>query len=169
MVLDHAEVRTVLPQRYSMLLIDRVLAIESGAFIRAIKAVTVGEPCYHGLPEGLAAQRYAYPVGLLLESFGQAAAILWLTSAGPEARGELLLFGAARDCLIEGRAYPGDVLRHEARLEQVTDGAAFVSGETWAGRRRIARIGSLMAVTRPGSALQPSPTIGPVANSEGDH
>ena len=59
------------------------------------------------------------------------------------------MFVGARNYLFEGVARPGDVLRHEVRLESVVADTAFASGETWVGDRRIATIGSLIATRRP--------------------
>lgn len=138
-----------------MLLVDRVTAVEVGAWITAIKAVTASEPCYREMAEGLPLKRYAYPISLQLESLGQAAALLWLGSGVGQrvGDGEVLLFAAARDCRFTGRAYPGDVLRHEVRLQKVTGGGAVAEGETWVEDRRIAVVGSLVAAIRPASVL----------------
>jgi 3-hydroxyacyl-[acyl-carrier-protein] dehydratase len=167
-MLEHAQIRQILPQRHPMLLLDRVVSIEPGVSIRAIKAISACEPCYAGLPDGLDPDSYAYPVSLLIESFGQAAAVLWLLSTasqrdsrpdeapgpaadapGNAAGDDIFLFGAARDCVIESPAYPGDVLCHAARLGRVLDGAALVAGEILIGHRRIAVMGSLIAAIRP--------------------
>ena len=154
MQLDHAQIRGLLPQRHPILLLDRVLSVEPGESIRAIKAITASEPCYAGLPDGLGQDSYAYPVSLLLESFGQAAAVLWLLSTAGLADGSVLMFAAARDCVIESRAYPGDVLCHTARLDRVLAGPAFVEGEPLAGGRRVAVMGSLIAAIRPSAAVR---------------
>jgi 3-hydroxyacyl-[acyl-carrier-protein] dehydratase len=154
---DHSRIRALLPQRHPMLLVDRVIRLEPGVSICATKAITGSEPCYQGLAEGLAPQRYAYPTSLLIESFGQAAALLWLASDQPGAvhSDEVLLFAAARDCHVHGHAFPGDVLRHMVRLDAVAGGAAFAEGETWVDERRIASFGSLIATVRPISTLLP--------------
>jgi 3-hydroxyacyl-[acyl-carrier-protein] dehydratase len=185
LTLDHAQIRQLLPQRHPILLLDRVLSVEPGGSIRAIKAISACEPCYAGLPDGLGGASYAYPVSLLIESFGQAAAVLWLLSGagrgaawhngagvagaaasvsgeattGEAAGGDVLLFAAARDCVIESPAYPGDVLCHTARIGRVLDGAALVEGETLAGDRRIAVMGSLIAAIRPAHTVRIPPGV----------
>ena len=152
-MLGHAELRALLPQRWPMLLLDRVEELEPGVRVTAVKAVTGAEPCYQGLPDGLPAGRYAYPFPLLLESFGQACAVLWRTSTASDP-GDVLMFAAARDCVPRAAVYPGDVLRHEARLEHVVPGTAFASGSTWVGDREVATFGSLVAVTRPAAQIE---------------
>ena len=152
--MDAPAIRAVLPQRHPLLLVDRVLR-RDGRTIETIKAITSTEPCYARLGEDAGPGDYAYPVSLLIESFGQSAALLWLDSAPdpPVGRDDVLLFVGARQYTIEGDAYPGDVVRHVVRLERVVAGTAFASGESFAGDRRIATVGSLTAARRPADAL----------------
>jgi 3-hydroxyacyl-[acyl-carrier-protein] dehydratase len=167
---EHAELRRILPQRFPILLLDRILDLRPGRAVTAIKAITGSEPCYCGIPENAPRNRFGYPASLLLESCGQAASVLWLASraqrAGPESgdRGAampaiddgVLLFAAARDCVFLSQAYPGDVLRHEVHLDHVLGDNAFAGAETWIGDRRIAIMGSLVAVFRSRDVLEPS-------------
>ena len=156
-MLDHHAIRALLPQRHPMLLLDRVDVTEPGVCVTGYKAVTATELCYRALADDAPPHAYAYPVSLLLESFGQAAAVLWLTSpreatADPDRRGgftdDVLMLGGLRGCRIDGSAYPGDVLRHEVRLDHVVPGTGFATGETWVGRIRIAVMTSFVAVRR---------------------
>jgi 3-hydroxyacyl-[acyl-carrier-protein] dehydratase len=150
-MLDLAQIREVLPHGYPMVLVDRIVAVVPGQSIVGIKAITASEPCYASVPRGRPATHYAYPASLLLESFGQTAAVLWLHSA--RLRGvrsdEILMFAVARDCVIEGIAVPGDLVRHEARLTNTVGDNIFVSGNSWVGERRIATFGSMVATLRP--------------------
>jgi 3-hydroxyacyl-[acyl-carrier-protein] dehydratase len=148
---DYGQIRQVLPHGAAMMLVDRIEWMEPGRALCAVKAVSGSEPCYEHLPPGLPRERYAYPVSLIIESFGQAAAVLWHSAADTTApAGAVLAFAAARDCHFGGRAYPGDVLRHEVEFEHAISGAGFAHGEIWVGDRRIAEIGSVIAVMRPG-------------------
>ncbi len=154
---EHPGIRAVLPQRHPMLLVDRILELEPGRSIRTVKAVTATEPCYAGLPEDAATWRYHYPPALLIESFGQSAALLWLDGRAPAPDdGLTLMFVGATDFAVTGAVLPGDVLIHTVRLDSVIAGTAFASGETWAGNRRVARVGTLVATRRP-----VRPTTGP--------
>jgi 3-hydroxyacyl-[acyl-carrier-protein] dehydratase len=167
---EHAELRRILPQRFPILLLDRILTLQPGRALTAIKAVTGSEPCYRGIPENAPRNRFGYPASLLLESCGQAAALLWLTSRAqrvdPESDGRdatapaiddaVLLFTAARNCVFLGQAYPGDVLRHEVHLDHVLGNNAFAAAETWIEDRRIAIMGSLVAVFRSRYVLGPA-------------
>jgi 3-hydroxyacyl-[acyl-carrier-protein] dehydratase len=151
------QIQLALPQRYPLLLVDRVLTVQPGQMIETCKAITATEPCYAGVAATAPLADYAYPVSLLIESFGQSAALLWLGADGFSAHDSVLLFVGARNYRVEGHAYPGDVVRHVVRLEQVVADTAFASGESWAGERRIATIGSLMAACRPRQAVATVP------------
>jgi 3-hydroxyacyl-[acyl-carrier-protein] dehydratase len=150
-MLDHAAVRALLPQGHPMMLVDRVIRLEPSVSIVGIKAISGCEPCYRALPAGLGPECYAYPASLLLESFGQTAAILWLTSMGGSGVDDahVLMLAAARSCRIVGRAYPGDVMEHTARVSHVVGDNVFVEGETRVGDRLVASIESMVAVMRP--------------------
>jgi 3-hydroxyacyl-[acyl-carrier-protein] dehydratase len=151
--LDHAGIVALLPHRNPMVLIDRVPAIDPGRAIVAEKAVTGTEPCYRDLSETWASAAYAYPVSLMLESLGQAAALLWLRDAGAVAATDVLMFVGLRGYRVTGAAYPGDVLRHVVELITVKADTAFATGGTWVGDRRIASVDTIIAVQRPRSVL----------------
>ncbi|MFV2101608.1 3-hydroxyacyl-ACP dehydratase FabZ family protein [Micromonospora sp. LOL_024] len=152
--LAHHQIRALLPQRYPLLLVDRVLTMTPGSRIEAVKTVTATEPCYRDLADDAPPGDYAYPASLLVESLGQTAALLWLAEAErPVGDDHVLMFVGARDFVFDGAAYPGDVLRHTVHLERVIADTAFATGETYVGDRRIARVGTLMAARRPRTAL----------------
>lgn len=156
---EHTDIRTLLPQRYPLLLVDRVLALEPGRSITTVKAITGTDPCYADLPDGGTDSRYDYPCSLLIESFGQSAALLWLGDRPPDDDGRVLMFVGATDFRFEGTARPGDVLRHEVRLDSVIADTAFASGASFVGDRRVATVDTLVATRRP---VPPSgPPVGP--------
>jgi 3-hydroxyacyl-[acyl-carrier-protein] dehydratase len=155
MELDHAQLCSLLPHRHPMLLLDRVTSVDVGRSLIAIKAISACEPCYADVPESSPGTAYAYPASLLIESFGQGAAVLWLLgarSAGQKADG-VPMFTAARDCRLESPVYPGDLVCHEVTLDHAVEGAAFATGSSWVGHRQVATFGSMMAVIRPPEAV----------------
>ncbi len=90
-ILDINEIRKYLPHRYPFLLVDRVVAFESGKSIRAIKNVSVNEPFFNGhFP-----QVPIMPGVLIVEAMAQAAGILGFKTMDktPE-DGSLYLFAA---------------------------------------------------------------------------
>jgi len=147
---EHCDIRALLPQRFPLLLVDRVLDLEPGRRISTVKAVTGTDGCYAHLPDGAEAWRYRYPYSLVVESFGQSAALLWLDGRLPSPDDDqVLMFVGATNFSFEGHAYPGDVLRHEVRMDSVIADTAFASGEIWVGERRLATVDTLVATRRP--------------------
>ena len=70
--MDIHKILKQLPHRYPFLLVDRVLAIDKGKTIRALKNVTMNEPFFQGhFPH-----RPVMPGVLMLEALAQAAALL---------------------------------------------------------------------------------------------
>ncbi len=71
-MMDVKEIQNYLPHRYPFLLVDRVLALEPGESITAIKNVTVNEPFFNGHFPG----HPVMPGVLVVEAMAQAAGIL---------------------------------------------------------------------------------------------
>ena len=88
---------SVLPHRYPILLVDRVLEMEPGKRIVAIKNVTINEPVFLGHFPG----RPVMPGVLLIEGMAQAGGLLLLSDI-PDRQNKLLLFAS-----IEARSSGG--------------------------------------------------------------
>ena len=71
---DNRWIQQVLPHRYPFLLVDRVLEIEAGKRIVALKSVTVNEPFFAGHFPGFPVM----PGVLIVEAMAQAAGLLAL-------------------------------------------------------------------------------------------
>ena len=82
MTMDIHEILKKLPHRYPFLLVDRVLELEHGKRIKALKNVTINEPYFLGhFPH-----RPVMPGVLMLEALAQAAALLVVRRRGREGR-----------------------------------------------------------------------------------
>jgi 3-hydroxyacyl-[acyl-carrier-protein] dehydratase len=150
-VYDHAQVRKVLPHRHPILLVDRVDELSYFDRAVAIKAVTGAEPCYSELAEDAPRTAFGYPRTLMLESFCQSGAFLWLTSAretGQQIFGSLI-FAVAREVSFHHSAYPGDTLRNVVEIERIVADTAFFRGQIWIGDQRAAEVRSVVAAVRP--------------------
>ena len=106
-VLDINQIKETLPHRYPFLLIDRVLELEEGKRILAVKQVTVNEPHFNGhFPV-----RPVMPGVLILEAMAQAAAILAKRSPGHNAgEGKEFFLAGASDVKWRKQVEPGDTL-----------------------------------------------------------
>jgi len=107
-------IRKVLPHRYPMLLVDRVLEIEPGKRIVALKNVTANEEIFQGHFPG----RPVMPGVLVIEGMAQAGGILLLHDR-PDREGKLLLFTGIERARFRRPVVPGDQLRYEVEVERL--------------------------------------------------
>lgn len=108
MTKDAIAVAAILPHRYPFLLVDRVVELDPGRRLVAIKNVTVNEPFFAGhFPE-----RPIMPGVLLCEAVVQAGGILAYSSSPEEARsGKTLAMLTALDRVrFRYQVTPGDQL-----------------------------------------------------------
>lgn len=118
-----------LPHRYPIILVDRVLELEPGTRIVALKNVSANEPHFQGHFPGLPIM----PGVLILEAMAQAGAIAMLSV--PENDGKIGLFTGLDDVRFRRQVTPGDQLRLEVEIKQVRGrlgkgkGKAFVDGK----------------------------------------
>jgi len=77
-MMDIHQILKLLPHRYPFLLVDRVLEIETGKSIKALKNVTINEPFFMGhFPK-----HPVMPGVLMIEAMAQAAALLSFSTLG---------------------------------------------------------------------------------------
>jgi 3-hydroxyacyl-[acyl-carrier-protein] dehydratase len=120
-VLDARAIMDFLPHRYPFLLVDRVLEMEAGERIVAIKNVTWNEPYFTGHFPG----DPVMPGVLQIEALAQAAAILGYKShEGLAQRGGGVLLMGLDKVRFRRKVIPGDVLRLEVNVTQKR-------GKTW--------------------------------------
>jgi 3-hydroxyacyl-[acyl-carrier-protein] dehydratase len=111
--LNIQEVLEHLPQRYPLLMIDRVLSLEAGKRIRALKNVSANEPQFLGHFPG----RPIMPGVLILEAMAQAACILALRTKGETASVRSTYYYAGIDSARFKRpVVPGDQLLLDIEL-----------------------------------------------------
>ena len=107
------EIMKILPHRYPMLLVDRVLEIEAGKRIVGIKNVTANEQYFQGHFPGAPVM----PGVLIIEAMAQCCAILFLRDL-PDRDRKLFLFGGVDKARFRKPVVPGDQLRLECELLQ---------------------------------------------------
>ena len=130
-MIDIKEIMEYIPHRYPFLLIDRVLEIEEGKRIVAIKNVTINEPFFQGHFPG----QPIMPGVLLIEAMAQAWGILGVISAGKKVNSSDILFIGIDKARFRRPVVPGDQVRFE--LEGISmkrfiwkfRGKAFVDGK----------------------------------------
>ena len=111
--MDNLEVPAILPHRYPFLLVDRVVEIEIGRRIVALKNVTVNEPFFNGHFPG----RPLMPGVLLCEAVVQAGGILaHATAPDTMVRGKIAMLTALDRVRFRQQVIPGDQLLLEVAL-----------------------------------------------------
>ena len=111
--LDVEDIRALLPHRYPMLLVDRVLDLKPGVSVVGLKNVTINEPFFAGHFPGQAVM----PGVLILETMAQVAGLILLSV--PEHKGKLAYIGSIKSAKFRKPVVPGDTLIIEAILGKV--------------------------------------------------
>jgi len=119
MSMDIHQILKQLPHRYPILLVDRVLEIEKGKRIRAIKNVSINEPFFQGhFPH-----RPVMPGVLMLEALAQAAALLAFDALGTTPDDKTVYYFAGIDgARFKRPVEPGDQLILEVELDRMKAG-----------------------------------------------
>ena len=131
-VMDIHEILKYLPHRYPLLLIDRVISMEPGKSLIALKNVTINEAFFAGhFPN-----RPVMPGVLILEAMAQAGGVLAYksTNTSPE-DGTLYYFAGIDKARFRRVVEPGDQLRLEVAVRGskrniwMLEGSAYVGDE----------------------------------------
>lgn len=117
--MDIQQILGKLPHRYPFLLVDRVLELDKGRSIKALKNVTYNEPFFPGhFPA-----RPVMPGVLMLEALAQTAALLSFDAAGVAPDDKTVVYFAGIDnARFKRPVGPGDQLILEAVIDRVKAG-----------------------------------------------
>jgi len=113
--LDIRRIMEVLPHRYPLLLVDRIIEMEPRKRIVGIKNVTVNEPFFQGHFPG----NPVMPGVLILEAMGQVAAVLFLDDDEQDMKDKFVYFAGADKVRFRRPVVPGDQLRCEIKVLRV--------------------------------------------------
>ena len=108
---DIHSILQILPHRYPFLLVDKILELESGKKVKALKNVTFNEPFFQGHFPG----HPVMPGVLLLEAMAQAGGFLVLNTI-PNPETKLMYFTGINNSRFKKVVIPGDQLIFEAKL-----------------------------------------------------
>ncbi len=131
-MMDIHQILKQLPHRYPILMVDRVLEIDKGKSIKALKNVSINEPYFVGhFPH-----RPVMPGVLMLEALAQAAALLAFDTLGVTPDDKTVYYFAGIDGARFKRVVePGDQLILSVTLDRMKAGIfkfkaqAHVAGE----------------------------------------
>ena len=118
-MMDIHQILKQLPHRYPILLVDRVLEIEKGVRIKAIKNVCINEPFFMGhFPH-----RPVMPGVLMLEALAQAAALLSFDALGSSPDDNTVYYFAGIDgARFKRPVEPGDQLILDVSIDRMKAG-----------------------------------------------
>jgi len=117
--LDINQIKELLPHRYPMLLVDRVLTWEANKTITAIKNVTVNEEFFNGhFPH-----KPVMPGVLMIEAMAQTAAILsFLTMNVKPDENSVVYFVGIDNARFKRPVGPGDQLKMDVEIVRTSRG-----------------------------------------------
>jgi 3-hydroxyacyl-[acyl-carrier-protein] dehydratase len=148
--MDAQEIAKILPHRYPMLMVDRILDVSEDGIV-GIKNVTVNEPHFLGHFPG-------YPVMpgvLIIEAMAQVAGIL-VAKLAPHTRGRIMFLASVEDAKFRRPVVPGDQLRIEMKLIRLKhtiakmQGVATVDGQTAAEATLMCKLTDQLSANPPG-------------------
>lgn len=116
-VIEIDEIKQIIPHRYPFLLVDRVVELEKGRYIRAYKNITISEEVFQGHFPGFP----IYPGVLVIEGLAQAGAIMAFLSMEEysieKAKKSIVYFMGIDKAKFRSPVRPGD--RLEYRVEAI--------------------------------------------------
>jgi 3-hydroxyacyl-[acyl-carrier-protein] dehydratase len=111
---DIIRVMQMIPHRYPMLMVDKVIGMVSGQSAIGIKNVTINEPQFQGhFP-----MRPVMPGVLIIESMAQTAGVLVVHTLGPAAEGKLVYFMSIDNARFRRPVVPGDTMHIHVTKER---------------------------------------------------
>ena len=126
-MMDIHQILKQLPHRYPFLLVDRVLEVEKGKSIKALKNVSINEPQFTGhFPH-----RPVFPGVLILEAMAQTAALLAFETLGVTPDDKTVYYFAGIDgARFKRPVEPGDQLIMDVTLDRMKAGIFKFKGIT---------------------------------------
>jgi 3-hydroxyacyl-[acyl-carrier-protein] dehydratase len=142
------EIKALVPQKFPLLMVDRVLALEKGKKIIAIKNITGNEIFFLGHFPNVAVM----PGAFIIESMAQTAIILFRKSYEDEATARehantVFLFGGAKVRFLKP-VIPGDQLQIEATIIKAISVGGMVEAIATVEGQRVAKANLTFGVKR---------------------
>ncbi len=104
--LDVVRIMEMIPHRYPLLLVDRIIQFEAGKSATGLKNVTMNEPHF----EGHFPNAPIMPGVLIVEAMAQTSAIMVVKTLGEEAEGKLVYFMTIDEARFRKPVVPGDAI-----------------------------------------------------------
>lgn len=129
--IDIVKIMERIPHRYPLIMVDKVVDLVPFESAVGVKGVTASEPHFQGhFPS-----RPIMPGVLIIESMAQTAAVMVVSSLGPDSEGKLVYFMSVEEAKFRRPVVPGDQLFIHVNKKQQRgpvwkfDGVAKVDGQ----------------------------------------
>ena len=113
-VIDVQEIMAMIPHRYPILLVDRILDYKPNEWAIGLKNVTYNEPHFQGHFPAQAIM----PGVLIVEAMAQTSAVLVVKTLGDEAKGKLVYFMSIDEARFRKPVVPGDSVHIHVKVVQ---------------------------------------------------
>ena len=131
--LNVQEIMDLLPHRYPILLVDRVLDYERGQWIRGLKNVTIGEQIFQGhFPK-----RPVFPGVLIVEAMAQTGGCLVMQDFEDVSK-KVIYFMSINNVKFRKPVVPGDQLVMEVKILSNKGKICKLRGEAFVAGQKVA-------------------------------
>jgi UDP-3-O-[3-hydroxymyristoyl] N-acetylglucosamine deacetylase/3-hydroxyacyl-[acyl-carrier-protein] dehydratase len=138
---DISAIMDIMPHRYPLLLVDRIIDLEEGKRVVGLKNVTINEPFFVGHFPG----HPIMPAVLIIEAMAQTGGVLLLSTVDDPA-GKLVYFMGIDNAKFRRPVRPGDQLRFELTLQKLKNRICKMRGEAYVDGQLVAEADLMSAV-----------------------
>lgn len=130
------EIRSLLPQKYPFLFIDKAIEFEEGKRIVCVKNVSGNDPVFVGHFPDFAIM----PGVLIIEAMAQASIILFKKSLSTQnTKDTVFLLASVNNARFTKPIFPGDQLLIEIMVEKMVSRGAIVQASVKVGEKAVAK------------------------------
>ncbi len=130
---DIGSIMDLMPHRYPLLLVDRILELEPGKTVVGIKNVTINEPFFAGHFPG----HPIMPAVLITEAMAQVGGVLLMSSVDDPGN-KLVYFSGIDNARFRRPVTPGDQIRFELELVKLRGPICKMRGKAWVDGKLVA-------------------------------
>ncbi len=128
------QIQEMIPHRYPMLLVDKLIDVYADDRATGIKNVTINDQFFNGHFPG----QPVMPGVLIIEAMAQTAAVFVVHTSGESSKGKIVYFMTLNDVRFRKPVVPGDQLQLRIRKDQQRKNVWKFIGEAYVDDRLVA-------------------------------